>query len=150
MRWEVSRNLGRLTQWIKWLLFAPFIKEAGVILEQPADIAPDMGKESENRDGYLQYRENGLQLRMSLKEGDTSVGNSRHADCVVDYPALSAKHAVITRRGETYSIKNVSSKEDTYVNGVLLPNGKEEPIQAGAIICLAGLQMQFQRLKQGA
>ena len=135
----------RLTQLIKWILFGHLIKEADDVPDRSADIAPKVPEKPETKDGYLQYYEDGLRLRMDLKEGDTSVGSSWRADCVVASPEISAKHAVITRNGENYSIKNISPKGETYVDGVLLPNGSEKPIQAGAVILLPGLRMEFRR-----
>lgn len=137
----------KLTQWIKWILFGHLIVDAGAVSYAAAPIAPEIDEQSqtETMDGYLQYYDNGFPLRVDLKEGITSVGSSRLADCVVNCPNMSAKHAEIKREGGSYSITNVSSEDNIYVNGDLLTKNSKMTLQAGMILILAGIQMEFRR-----
>lgn len=136
------------TQLIKWVSFNHLIKEAIDVSDRSPDIVTQIPEKTQTKDGYLQYYEEGLRLRMDLKEGDTIVGSSWRADCVVASPEISPEHAVITRNGENYSIRNISPKGETYVNSILLPTNHVRVIRANDVIILSGLRMEFRRWAQ--
>lgn len=59
-------------------------------------------------------------------------------DYVVSHnPAISKKHAEVLVRDGKYYVRDVGSKNGTYVNGRILPKNKEEEISNGDLIKLA-------------
>ena len=53
-----------------------------------------------------------------LEKEQTQIGRDENADFSIQYPFISRKHAVITRQGETFSIRDAGSKNGTFVNGI--------------------------------
>ncbi|WP_406678243.1 FHA domain-containing protein [Moorella sp. ACPs] len=49
-----------------------------------------------------------------------TIGRDRHNDIVINDFHVSARHAVITRRGEEWQLLDLDSTNGTYVNGHLL------------------------------
>ena len=52
-----------------------------------------------------------------LEEGETTLGRSSDNDIVVDYSAVSGRHAKIVRIGENYFIEDLGSSNGTFING---------------------------------
>ncbi|QDT00218.1 SpoIIE family protein phosphatase [Adhaeretor mobilis] len=52
-----------------------------------------------------------------LKEGESSVGRSPESDVVVDVAAVSRRHAVIEKNGGRVQVRDLGSRNGTYVNG---------------------------------
>lgn len=147
-------RLTRLIKWIlfrylikvKWILFGHCVKEADEIPKASSDAAPEIPAQAQTREAYLQYYDDqGVRFCKDLKEGDNCVGSSYQADFVVGGAQdISAKHAVITKKGDQYFIENVSPEGKTLVNGVpLAKDAKPKPIQYGAVILLDDLRMEF-------
>lgn len=71
----------------------------------------------ENREGWLQYQENGLLVRIYLHEGITKVGRSKRMDYSVNGPTVSRAHAEFVRRDHHYYVRDTNSTCGTYLNG---------------------------------
>ncbi len=67
-----------------------------------------------------------------LKEGETTIGKA--ADNVISIPdnrAISRKHAVLTKVGYAFMIKDCGSTNHTYVNGAELVPGSDKDLNSG-------------------
>ena len=58
-----------------------------------------------------------LRTVFHLEKEQTQIGRDEEADFSIPYPFISRKHAVISRQGETFSIRDTGSKNGTFVNG---------------------------------
>ena len=107
----------------------------GAYEDEEADIPGD--REAEDaKDGYLRYEMGGLPMHTELREGITSVGSSRKADCHVTGRNISGKQVIFRRKGDAYYVRNVSSKGQTLVNDKALKRGTECRIESGSTIRL--------------
>ena len=74
----------------------------------------------------------------------TLVGRKREfADCVIDNKAIGRVHAEISRRGDAYYIKDLNSKNGTFINNVRLEPEKESVINNKDIITFANKEYFF-------
>ena len=64
------------------------------------------------------YRELDRETRFVLKPGDTVAGRAEICDLRIDDPSLSRWHACFTVDGDRCSLKDVGSRNGTFVNGV--------------------------------
>ncbi|MEQ8208489.1 MAG: SpoIIE family protein phosphatase [Lacipirellulaceae bacterium] len=55
--------------------------------------------------------------QFQLKAGESSVGRSPESDVVVDVAAVSRRHAVIENNGDSVFVRDMGSRNGTYVNG---------------------------------
>ena len=55
--------------------------------------------------------------QFKLKPGESSVGRSPESDVVVDVAAVSRQHAVIENNGDSVFVRDMGSRNGTYVNG---------------------------------
>ncbi len=62
---------------------------------------------------------------------------------IADNNAVSRSHADIITRGQKYFIKDLNSKNGTYINGTLLSAEKEYEISDGDVIKLANEEFEF-------
>ena len=83
----------------------------------PAETDGEQANQDENRDGWLQYQENGLIVRIYLHEGVTKVGRSKQMDYSVNGPTVSRAHAEFVRRDHHYYVRDTNSTCGTYLNG---------------------------------
>lgn len=83
----------------------------------PAETDGDQANQDENREGWLQYQENGLIVRIYLHEGVTKVGRSKQMDYSVNGPTVSRAHAEFVRRDHHYYVRDTNSTCGTYLNG---------------------------------
>ena len=60
---------------------------------------------------------NNLCTNFYLKEDQIQIGRDINADLCLQYPAISRKHAVISRQDGIFSIRDAGSKNGTFVNG---------------------------------
>ena len=99
-------------------------------------------------DGYLQYQENGMQIRVDLPEGDTSFGRSNAMDCSLESPSVDGAHAIFIRESGRYFVKDISDGK-TYVNGKEISlnekNERRQELWPGNIISLGGFPIKFGR-----
>ena len=97
------------------------------------------------RNGCLYYIEGDFRVRVDLLKDITTVGSSLTSDVALHSPTVNPKHAVVMRKGDSYFVRNISSKGSTLVNGELLSKGSEKELQPGAVIVLSGIRMEFMR-----
>ncbi|MCR4419946.1 MAG: FHA domain-containing protein [Clostridia bacterium] len=76
----------------------------------------------------------------SLKEYVT-IGRDPHNDIVLPAPTVSARHAVLVRRGQDYWVQDAGSTNGTYINGVRLRGPAR--ISAGDRITLGDTTLKF-------
>ena len=58
-------------------------------------------------------------------------------------PRVGHKHANLIRRGTGYCVKDLESKNHTYVNGVISQAGEETPLSDGDRIRFADEEFEF-------
>ena len=85
--------------------------------ENSMEADSDQANQDENREGWLQYQENGLIVRIYLHEGVTKVGRSKQMDYSVNGPTVSRAHAEFVRRDHHYYVRDTNSTCGTYLNG---------------------------------
>lgn len=67
---------------------------------------------------FLQYtKTNGHLEELELVEPSFTIGRSQDADLVLDDEKASRMHCVVRREGDTFFLKDLQSKNGTFVNG---------------------------------
>lgn len=97
-------------------------------------------------DGYLEYYDNGLVVRIHLTEGVVRVGShSGSVDHVLPSKRVSKVHAEFIRRGDRYFVKDINSTNGTFVNGSQdrIVSNQEVELLAGCKVRLANIEMVF-------
>src|SRR5713101_2246747 len=99
-------------------------------------LGPDMTHRLVARDGPLKGSV------YSLDEGEFSVGRNPSNRLSVSDPSLSRQHCVITFRGGQFEIRDLESRNGTFVNGVpvrerILADGDEVQIGNSLFLFLA-------------
>src|SRR5678809_32657 len=69
-----------------------------------------------------------------LLEAAHTVGRSRHSSLCLDDGRISGQHAVIRWTGDRWEVKDLGSRNGTYLDGHRLKKGEESPLTKGAII----------------
>lgn len=75
-----------------------------------------------------------------LDKEDIVLGRRETCDIFINDSGISRKHAVITRRGSRYVIRDLGSTNGTLVNGASIA-GRE--LEAGDVILLGGTELTF-------
>ncbi|MGB9780510.1 FHA domain-containing protein [Caldanaerobacter sp.] len=70
----------------------------------------------------------------------TSIGRSDECDIVIESPYVSAKHALIRKKGKRFYIEDLNSTNGTFVNGKRV---KVARIKSGDIITLGDVDLKF-------
>ncbi|AAM25148.1 MAG: FHA-domain-containing protein [Caldanaerobacter subterraneus] len=70
----------------------------------------------------------------------TSIGRSDECDIVIESPYVSARHALIKKRGKRFYIEDLNSTNGTFVNGKRV---KVARIKNGDIITLGDVDLKF-------
>ena len=97
-------------------------------------------------DGILVYSEGSMNLRIDLKEGETRLGSKRaKVDYVLYSEHISRLHAVFTRRGREFFVRDAHSTNGTFLNGseTPIPSDVNVPIHSGDSITLADMTFRF-------
>ena len=97
-------------------------------------------------DGILVYSEGSMNLRIDLKEGETRLGSKRaKVDYVLYSEHISRLHAVFTRRGREFFVRDAHSTNGTFLNGseTPIPSDVNVPIHNGDSITLADMTFRF-------
>lgn len=63
--------------------------------------------------------------------------------CIGNNPAVSRSHANIIRRGDSFYIMDMNSKNRTYVNNIMIPSNTEVELDPGCMIRLANEEFEF-------
>jgi DNA-binding winged helix-turn-helix (wHTH) protein len=82
--------------------------------------------------------------RLVLREGENIVGrNPVRSSVCVDDPRVSGRHARIVIAGETATIEDLDSTNDTFVGGVRITS--PHPLTSGDVVRLGGPSITFRR-----
>ena len=81
--------------------------------------------------------------RTRLKTGENILGRDPEADVCIDAVGVSRRHAVIVVGGDVVTLRDVSSKNGTFVNGMRVVTPMV--LLDGAEIRLGAVAIQFQR-----
>lgn len=84
--------------------------------------------------GALEHAESGE--RVSLHAWHV-VGRSRRSDLVVDEPEVSAKHALLRWTGSSWFVRDLGSRNGTFVNGKRLEPGEDHSVRVGDTVSFA-------------
>lgn len=79
-------------------------------------------------------------VRYLLNEPSVSVGRSLKADILLDDPTVSRHHALFTKLGATYVLKDLDSLNGTYVNGSRIDSLE---LKSGDAIMMGRFKMLF-------
>ena len=79
-------------------------------------------------------------LVFELNDGITYVGRSAINDVQIEDKYVSRKHLLLRKSGNKYFVRDLGSKNGTFVNGNQIRSGTEVEIQEGASI-VAGLSV---------
>lgn len=81
--------------------------------------------------------DDGARLSNEIGEGEFVIGRAFTCDLVVDVGALSRRHVAVTRRGGVCRIRDLASRNGTFVNGDELGES-EHLLVDGDVVVLAG------------
>ncbi len=102
--------------------------------------------EEEFSDGYLEYFENGLVMRIHLNEGVTRVGSrAQSVDHVLASHKVSKVHAEFIRQGERYFVRDINSTNGTFLNGSRqrIVSNQDIELHPGDQVRLADIDLTF-------
>ena len=107
---------------------------------------------TEYSDGFLQYFENGLRLRVNLVKNVTRIGSSWKDDCSVLSPTVHAGHAEIIRTEDQdgqYKLRNTGAAAGSvFLDGVPVPEDQPGTLSHGDMIRLGGMDFEFLKRSQ--
>lgn len=95
--------------------------------------------------GRLIIRENGSERVVELKSRVTTVGRSHENDVTIDDINSSRRHCQIERKGDTYEIVDLKSRNGTLVNGILVLRKELRP---GDVIEIGKTQIFFDHVSR--
>lgn len=120
-RWY-TKNKSNFTKIIQVDNILPFEQKNVRIFVPPKEKEQDnltvvLGNGERNINHYLKWEEQGTFKKYELNMNVITIGSSlEKADCVVAEEGISRMHARITKEGEGYYIKDLNSRNGTYVN----------------------------------
>jgi len=85
----------------------------------------------------------GERIDLRLGEGETIIGRERSLRCTIDDPSVSRHHAAVTCGGETFAIRDLGSKNGTFVGGIRLAAPRE--LRDGDVVTLGNVRVVFHR-----
>jgi len=97
-------------------------------------------------EGYLEYYDNGLVVRIHLHEGVVRVGSHPHSvDHVLPSKRVSKVHADFIQRGNQFFVRDINSTNGTYLNGSTerLVSNQDYELHNGCKVRLANIEMVF-------
>ena len=118
-------------------------QQGGAAPEEATVLLDDNGG---NGAGYLEYYENGLAMRIHLKEGATLVGSrAQSVDHVLSSHKVSKLHAEFICQGGEYFVRDINSTNGTYLNGASqrLVSNQTVPLHNGDRVRLADTELVF-------
>lgn len=121
---------------------------AGRVSVQDLDYGEDtvVIEEGAYGEGYLEYFENGLAMRIHLVEGVTRVGSrAQSVDHVLASHKVSKVHAEFIRRGGQYFVRDINSTNGTYLNGSRqrIVSNQDVELRDGDLVRLADIELTF-------
>jgi sigma-B regulation protein RsbU (phosphoserine phosphatase) len=79
-----------------------------------------------------------------LNKGESAIGRSPECDVVLDFAAVSRRHAIIALVEDQYWVKDMGSRNGTLVNGQKVQG--EAPLRNGDVIVICDVEFQFRDL----
>lgn len=77
------------------------------------------------------------------------IGRSRAMHTVVPSADVSAQHLAITWNGQDWSVRDLGSRNGTWLDGRRLTTGEEAPLKKGAVLTLGGPNAAFTLVDDG-
>jgi|GEM_PF-5499354 len=93
---------------------------------------------------FLSINKGGISENISIKQPSFIIGKlTEQVDYVIDKNTISRLHAEIIFEGGIYSIKDLNSKNGTFLNGERIESNKDYQLSNGDVITLADQSMVF-------
>lgn len=73
--------------------------------------------------------------RMVVLEAETVVGRSRRSDLCIERPDVSGQHALVRWSGSTWEVRDLGSRNGTFVDGVLVGPSAERTLRLHSTVC---------------
>ncbi|UUZ79235.1 FHA domain-containing protein [Paenibacillus sp. P26] len=121
--------------------------EMKTTLLRPADATVFLGsagKHVQSAVPALEYAKDGGRERVPITKSRFIIGRSEsEADLVREETGISRIHAEIVKEAEGYSVRDLGSRNGTYVNGVLLAPYRMQLLQEGDIVKIITTEYTF-------
>jgi DNA-binding winged helix-turn-helix (wHTH) protein len=85
----------------------------------------------------------GTSCNLPLAEGENVIGRDPSLRCSIDDPSVSRRHAAIVCRGDQATLRDLHSKNGTYVGGVRVSTDRD--LRDGEDVTLGSVRMLFRR-----
>lgn len=92
----------------------------------------------------------GASLLRRVVEADHTVGRLPNSSLVLDFEYVSKRHAILHYSGERWLIRDLGSRNGTFVNGTLIKAGEDVPLAKGYRIAFGKLQQEWQLVDDSA
>lgn len=113
-------------------------------IDESANMTMLLTDENKKTSHYLRWEDEGGSRRYSLGINSFIVGcSAERADCVIDSVGISRMHARISKEGEDYYVKDLNSKNGTFVNGRQLACFEMCPIKHDDVIVFGNVSCVF-------
>ncbi|MBI4549199.1 MAG: FHA domain-containing protein [Ignavibacteriae bacterium] len=97
-----------------------------VVNQQPVETRPpEIVQKPPTPSFILEINFKGEIKKHTLREGENVIGRQSSCEVQIDDPSISRNHAVITIRSGKITIRDLGSKNHTYVSGKRIQQGKE-------------------------
>lgn len=93
---------------------------------------------------YLSYKHDGIVERINISKNSFIIGRlQEHADYISSNNAVGKVHAEIITKGGLYFLKDLNSRNGSFINGVQVIPNKENEIKSGDRISIANSDFTF-------
>lgn len=82
-------------------------------------------------------------LRIDLASGETVIGRDPTLRASIDHASVSRRHAAVTCSGDSFVIRDLGSKNGTFVGGVRLHADRE--LKDGDVVAFGSVRLVFHR-----
>ncbi len=97
---------------------------------------------------HLIVTESGSQVsHYSLVEGDNLIGRGANADVALKYPDLSRRHAILVVAGENITIRDLGSRNRTFVDDVPVKAELDVTIEPGTRLRFGSVEARLAKVK---
>ncbi len=87
----------------------------------------------------------GEPLHFPLPEGESRLGSASDCDLVVDHPTVSRHHAAVHVDGGSVILRDLGSRNGTFVDGVRIETSRVEP---GAVVTLGKVRLTLEEVAE--
>jgi hypothetical protein len=88
----------------------------------------------------------GTHINVRLHPGETILGRDASLSAMIDDPSVSRRHSAIVCDGEAFHIRDLGSKNGTFVGGVRVTDAPRE-LCDGDVVTLGSVQLVFHRTR---